>query len=218
MRSAQEWIAKGIGALSRVRAVLPDGTGIESGDQVLAWLEAHAGEAIIDATELGVEPPRAAQGPGQSPGVSYGEAQKPDYSGKAHTHTMKAQVLSDPEGNLLCVGDLVGAATHDFALPPDSGWARWLEGLTLGGDRGYQGLEDLHPDARIPYKKPRGAELTETEKAYNRLLSSWRIAVEHAIGKLKVWKVLRRVKLKRRRLQAVFWATFVLTTHRQAWP
>ncbi len=37
----------------------------------------------------------------------------------------------------------------------------------------------------MPKKKPRGGSLTDEEKAMNRLISSVRIVVEHAIGGIK---------------------------------
>lgn len=214
VRSAQEWIARGVEAISRVRGVLPDGEMLTSPDQVLEWIEDHGGEAIVDGTEMAVERPMGSK----SADGGYSDVQKPYYSGKAKRHTMKSQVLSDHDRNLLAVTDPVPGAIHDMALLVETGWVGWLNGVTLGGDRGYQGLEEIHPDARIPYKKPRGGEFNVAQRDYNTRLASWRVVVEHAIGRFKLWKVLRRVKLRRSRLRAVFRAIFVLTTYRQAWP
>ena len=44
--------------------------------------------------------------------------------------------------------------------------------------------------ARTPHKKPRGGELTEEQRAFNRQLGSVRIRVEHCIGWLKHWAIL----------------------------
>lgn len=42
----------------------------------------------------------------------------------------------------------------------------------------------------VPKKKPRGGELREGEKEYNRIHASLRIRIEHAIGKMKIWRIL----------------------------
>jgi hypothetical protein len=57
-------------------------------------------------------------------------------------------------------------------------------GVRATGDTGYQGTALL-----TPTKKPRGGELTGRQRRGNRRLSRRRIAVEHGIGKLKIWRV-----------------------------
>jgi hypothetical protein len=42
---------------------------------------------------------------------------------------------------------------------------------------------------RTPHRKPRGGELTARQRAGNRRLGRKRIAVEHGIGKRKVWRI-----------------------------
>jgi hypothetical protein len=171
-------------------------------------------EALIDGTEFGIE--RAADK--ENPGYSYGEAQKEYYSGKAHGHTLKAQVVSDHDANLLDVSGLVPGSIHDYTIFKDSRWFRLLKDCVVGVDRAYTGIEETHPEARVPYKKPKGGQLTKQQRAWNSKQASWRVFVEHAIAKLKQWKVVRRVKLRRRRLTTLVHLAFVLTTYRQAWP
>ncbi len=55
-------------------------------------------------------------------------------------------------------------------------------------DTGFQGLQKQHPNVLIPKKRPKGGFLTEAEKEMNRLISSVRITVEHAIGGMKRFK------------------------------
>ncbi len=38
-------------------------------------------------------------------------------------------------------------------------------------------------------RKPRGGELTGRQKAENRRISRRRVAAEHGIGKMKVWRI-----------------------------
>jgi len=51
-------------------------------------------------------------------------------------------------------------------------------------DFGFTGVDKDYPDASVmmPKKKPRGKELTAEEKAQNKVISSIRVRVEHAIG------------------------------------
>ena len=56
------------------------------------------------------------------------------------------------------------------------------------GDKAYLGAKK--PTA-TPKKKPKGGELTEAEKAENKLISQARIYVEHSIRKVKGFRVVR---------------------------
>ena len=53
-------------------------------------------------------------------------------------------------------------------------------------DLGFTGFEKDYPDTLviIPKKKPKGKELTADAKAWNRIVSGFRVLVEHAIGAL----------------------------------
>ncbi|CAA6606096.1 conserved hypothetical protein [Rhodospirillaceae bacterium LM-1] len=57
-------------------------------------------------------------------------------------------------------------------------------------DIGYQGLQEDHPAVEMPYKKSKNKPLTKDECAYNQALSRFRVRVEHAIAKLKVFRLL----------------------------
>ncbi len=61
------------------------------------------------------------------------------------------------------------------------------KGITLWLDLGFTGVDKDYPDASVmmPKKKPRGKELTGKEKAQNKVISSIRVRVEHAIGGIK---------------------------------
>ncbi len=57
-------------------------------------------------------------------------------------------------------------------------------GGTAGGDTGYVGTA-----LETPTRKPRGGSLTARQKAGNRRVSRRRTALEHGIGKMKVWRI-----------------------------
>jgi hypothetical protein len=67
-------------------------------------------------------------------------------------------------------------------------------------DSGYQGILELHAQARTPFKKPKGGELTDEQKEFNRTLASERVVVEHIIRHLKIFRILaERYRNRRRR-------------------
>lgn len=62
--------------------------------------------------------------------------------------------------------------------------------VLLMGDLGYLGLKKLHPQSALPQRRHPHAPLSPEQKAHNRRLSSKRVAVEHVIRKLKVFRIL----------------------------
>ncbi len=57
----------------------------------------------------------------------------------------------------------------------------------------------------MPHKKPKGGDLTPRRKAGNRRLSRRRVAAEHGIGKMKVWRIASdRYRGPRRRHTLVY--------------
>jgi hypothetical protein len=64
-------------------------------------------------------------------------------------------------------------------------------GSCLYQDKGFQGF--FLPGITIvqPKKTPRGGELTPPEKAMNRRISSIRIRIEHAIGGVKRYRIVK---------------------------
>lgn len=68
------------------------------------------------------------------------------------------------------------------------------------GDKGYQGIQKLHPNSRTPKKKPKGAELSAEDKKSNRDDARLRIVGERVNRALKIFKILsERYRNRRRR-------------------
>jgi hypothetical protein len=87
----------------------------------------------------------------------------------------------------------VGQA-HDYSIlkavfPPEQEWFTELE---VRLDLGYLGFEKDYKCQKlyIPHKKPKKSELTEEQKAQNKIVSSERIKVEHSIGGMKRYRIL----------------------------
>jgi len=63
--------------------------------------------------------------------------------------------------------------------------------ITLWQDSGYQGFtpENVKTDHGI--KKPKNQKLTNEQKEMNKLISSFRVTVEHAIGSIKRYRIVK---------------------------
>jgi hypothetical protein len=67
-------------------------------------------------------------------------------------------------------------------------------------DKGYQWLQKLHANSRLPVKKPKGGLVTPDQKASNRQLARERICIEHINRRFKIFKILaERYRNRRRR-------------------
>lgn len=125
--------------------------------------------------------------------------QKTCYSGKKKQHTLKKQLVIDLQSKrVICVAIGLGGE-HDFAVFKSSK-TRMVKTIKAIADKGYQGLNKLHPNSILPYKKPRGKELTEQQKQANRELAKERICIEHVNRRFKVFRVLsERYRNRRKR-------------------
>ncbi len=146
-------------------------------EQVLA--ECPGLEFIIDGTERPIQRPKDQ------------ERQKQYYSGKRKRHTIKNIVVSNKRTKKIkALSATVEGKKHDKALADETGYS-FPEGSVLYKDTGFQGYEPAGVDTRQPKKKPRGGELTEAERAENRVISQERIAVEHSIAGVKIYRIVK---------------------------
>lgn len=139
-------------------------------------------EAFVDATERPTNRPT--------------RGQKRYYSGKKKRHTIKHQVVvvrkkkrpgrGGPQRRRVRIAAVSGAApgsTHDKKVY-DRSRLELPAGVPGTGDTAYQGTR-----LRVPTREPRGRPLTARQKAGNRRVAERRIAVEHGIGTMKVWRI-----------------------------
>jgi len=90
-------------------------------------------------------------------------------------------------------------STHDFRLFKESQTVMAPHVLCLA-DAGYQGLADLHTNSQTPQKKSKHHPLTVAQKVANRELACQRIFVEHAIRRVKIFRILsERYRNRRKR-------------------
>jgi IS5 family transposase len=110
------------------------------------------------------------------------------YSGKKKRHTIKTEIIVTEKGRIVAASRPAPGRVHDIEVrrrgPP------LPKGARLYADSGYQGYQNDHPATDIPYKRSKKKPLTKDERAYNHGLSRFRVRVEHAIARLKSFRVL----------------------------
>jgi hypothetical protein len=119
--------------------------------------------------------------------ASINEQQRKKYSGKKKMHTLKSQLITDQAGEIIQLDAGFDGPKSDIEIYRDTKLKKqWLEKQKLG-DKAYLG-----EDIETPQKKPKGGELTEEEKAKNREISAKRVIVEHAVRRVKGFKIMRQ--------------------------
>lgn len=131
---------------------------------------------IVDCTEQPIERP------------CNNAVQREHYSGKKKRHTLKTEYLITKAGRIASVSPSHPGSHHDLAIRRAG--RRLPKRVHLYADSGYQGYDKDHRNFDFPYKKPRGGELNEEEREYNRGLSRFRVGIEHRIGGTKRFKIL----------------------------
>jgi hypothetical protein len=122
------------------------------------------------------------------------------FSGKAHKHTFKTQIIILPDAR-----DIVDVVAGEPG--PKSDITLFRENResfdprqNFKGDLGYLG-EDL---IDTPIKTPRNGELTTDQKKQNKEFSSKRVFVEHRIRSVKIFRVVQdRFRLKPKKYEQV---------------
>ncbi len=118
------------------------------------------------------------------------EAQKQHYSGKKKQHTIKNIVITNPSCRILFLSQTGEGKKHDKKAADEAGYD-FPEGSTLFQDAGFQGFTVAGITVIQPKKKPRGKELDAEDKENNRAISRIRIRVEHAIGGVKRYRIVK---------------------------
>lgn len=110
------------------------------------------------------------------------------YSGKKKRHTLKTEFVVTGTGRIAAVSPSHPGSHHDLAIRRKG--PSLPKKARVYADSAYQGYDKDHPNLDIPYKKPKGGELDEEEKQYNRGLGSFRVAIEHRIGRVKRFHIV----------------------------
>jgi hypothetical protein len=88
------------------------------------------------------------------------------------------------------LSDTYEGSVHDKTIC-DEEFTAFPAGIKLHQDTGFQGHRPLGVEVVQPVKKPRGKPLTDDQKQANKVKSSFRVLVEHAIGRVKICRIVK---------------------------
>ena len=122
------------------------------------------------------------------------DEQKENYSGKKKRHTLKNGLIATSLCFVLFVSATVSGATHDKKIADQhylNAFNMAKATIILLQDTGYQGFLPNGVTIIQPKKKSKGKELTQEEKDINKAISRVRVMIEHVIGSIKRYRIVK---------------------------
>ena len=193
-----------LGELAAVGFCQPDGSFITTLAELGCWLSemARSGEAVlVDGFGTRVQRPREWTN------------QKVLYDAKRHTHTAQGLAVSTVHGDLLWVDGGWPGSCHEQELIKLAGLDNALDQVEVASllDRGFRGLANKREHWHAPVGDRRTKDqLTDAQRAFNRLQAGLRALVEQTIAHLANAWALRRWRGLLYRLRDVFRAAGAL--------
>lgn len=156
----------------KIKLVLPTRQ-VRSVEELLeAFPEAR--EIFLDGVERPVQKPTSQK------------RKKKLYSGKKKMTTRKAIIATDGKKRIGILTPTKSGRRHDKRLFDKADFVRHIpEDISIITDTGFQGIQSIHTNTLMPKKGSKKHQLSDTDKQHNRLISSVRILVEHAIAGIK---------------------------------
>ena len=137
---------------------------------------------IIDGTERPLQRPQGT------------EEQKAHYSGKKQRHTRKHITVSTRQKRVILLTKARAGKVHDKRQLSEEPVVEHIpDEVSIEGDLGFQGLQNEFVNIHVPYKKPKGQDLSDEQKAENRDLSAQRVECEHAHGGIKRYSAVTSI-------------------------
>lgn len=99
-------------------------------------------------------------------------------------------VLANGHRKVLYLSQTYEGSVHDKRIA-DEAEIEFEKTVELLQDSGLQGFCPLKATVIMPEKKPRGKELTEEQKQHNKQKARQRAVVEHAIGGIEKWRIVK---------------------------
>lgn len=139
-------------------------------------------EIMVDGTERRRQRPKKKK------------SQQKTYSGKKKTHSRKNIVVTDKKKRILVLTKTKSGRRHDKRLADKEQLFEHIpKDVDVYTDTAFIGEQIKHPRLFLPKKKPKGRKLTEDEKLTNKIISSYRVIAEHAIGGIKRYQAVTQV-------------------------
>ena len=101
-------------------------------------------------------------------------------------------LIADPDKRILYLSQTYEGTVADkrVADEEDLEFGKTMELLQ---DLGFQGYKPKGVVVVQPMKKPRGGHLTDEQKQANQQIARQRVVVEHAIGGVKIWRMVKEM-------------------------
>lgn len=77
--------------------------------------------------------------------------------------------------------------------------------IKVKGDLGYKGINLIHPNSKVPHKKPKNGELTNNQKRQNKRFRKKRVKIEHVNRKCKCFRMVKETYRNRLNHIAQVW-------------
>jgi hypothetical protein len=104
-------------------------------------------------------------------------------------------VIADEGERILFLSKTYPGSVHDKTIIEQEGW-QFPQGIIIHQDLGFLGHNPKGITIEMPVRKPKNGELTTEQKKENKQKASKRVKVEHALGKVKIYRILKdRIRL-----------------------
>lgn len=139
-------------------------------------------QIIIDASEQQIPRPKSKK------------KRKFHWSGKKKRHTIKNQYTINLSGEIIHKPPHSPGKPHDYKIFKTK-HPVLPDGLQSFVDLGYEGMKNSFPEFNpvLPHKRKNGKQLTILQKKFNKHQSKIRIRIEHAISKIKKFRIMKDV-------------------------
>ena len=99
-------------------------------------------------------------------------------------------LLATQNGRVLFLSSTYAGSVHDKAIIDQEGWL-FPDGIVVHQDAGFQGHAPQGVVVQMPQKKPGTKDLTDEQKLSNKKKASVRVTIEHIIGRVKIYRILK---------------------------
>jgi hypothetical protein len=142
---------------------------------------------MIDGTERPIQRPQDS------------EAQKANYSGKKKRHTRKHLAAVGETKRILVLSKAREGKLHDKRFHDEDDIAGAVpDAIPIEVDLGFLGLQKEYDNIHLPYRKPKGGELSDQQKQENRALSQSRVVCENAFAGVKRYNAVSAIYRNRK--------------------
>ena len=158
-------------------------------DSIEAFWERFPGveRVMIDGTERPIQRPQDSK------------AQKANYSGKKKRHTRKHLAAVGETKRILVLSKAREGKLHDKRFHDEDDIAGAVpDAIPIEVDLGFLGLQKEYDNIHLPYRKPKGGELSDQQKQENRALSQSRVVCENAFAGVKRYNAVSAIYRNRK--------------------